>query len=102
MVIAAIIAVLFRIVMFSVLLLLLGNHSAGKKNRLDAIFEPEPGVVVPLRSRQDRTPARNRSVPRGRHAPQIHLSKADLTQPRHAFYSSRRAGTPDAAAAARS
>src|SRR3546814_5625511 len=70
MVIAAIIAVLFRIVMFSVLLLLLGNHSAGKKNRLDAIFEPEPGVLVPFRSRQDRTPARIRSVLRRRQAAQ--------------------------------
>src|SRR3546814_16221442 len=46
MVIAAIIAVLFRIVMFSVLLLLLGNHSAGKKNRLDALFEQDRQSVV--------------------------------------------------------
>src|SRR3546814_16120476 len=53
LVIAAIIAVLFRIVMFSVLLLLLGNHSSGKQNRLYAIFESASGVLVSFRHRPD-------------------------------------------------
>src|SRR3546814_8352932 len=89
---------LFRIVMCAVLLLLLGNHSASKNNRLDAIFEPEPGVLVPFRSRQDRTPARIRSVLRRRQAAQVHPGQVDLPQARLAFASARRAEKLDDAA----